>query len=154
MPKSVRLLKYEVDLWEKKIIDTKEALASDVIEVKNGCAATTRASELAEKVNALATGTKSNAYVSLASSPGSITCFSCGSIRNAGNEVEMHDAQVHESSNKSDGSNDHLKKLIEVEVRKQIWPKERSVDGKRISIVEDVGQLFLPDVPDDDIVKK
>ena len=35
MHKGVRLLNYEVDLWKKKISDTKEALASDVKEVKN-----------------------------------------------------------------------------------------------------------------------
>ena len=34
MSKGVRLLNYEVDPWEKKISDTKEALASDVKEVK------------------------------------------------------------------------------------------------------------------------
>ena len=34
MPKSVRLLKYEVNLWEKKILQKKEALASDVNEIK------------------------------------------------------------------------------------------------------------------------
>ena len=59
MPKGVRLLKYEVDLWERKVTDTKEALASDVKESKNGSTATTRASELSEEVDALVTGINS-----------------------------------------------------------------------------------------------
>ena len=45
MPKNVWLLKYEVKLWEKKIDDTKEALASDVNENKNRSTVTTRVSE-------------------------------------------------------------------------------------------------------------
>ena len=154
MPKGVRLLKYEVDLWEKKVIDTKEALASDVNEVKDGSTATTRASELSEEVNAVVTGIKSNPSVSLASSPGSITCSHCGSIRNPESGVEMHDGQVHEGSRRLDDSNEGLKRLIEVEVRRQIWPEEKSADGRKISNAEYVGKLDLPDVPDEDIVMK
>ena len=119
MPKSFRLLKYEVDLWEKKLSDTKEALAADVNEVKNGSTATTRASE----DNAVVKGIKSNASVSLASSPESVTCSHCGSVRNAGYEVEVHDAQVPETSSKSDDMNEDRRKQIEEEVRRQIWPK-------------------------------
>ena len=69
----------------------------------------------------MVTGIKNNTSVSLSSS-GSVTCSKCGSVRNAGYEVEEHNADVHGSSSKSDGSKDDLKKLIEVEVRKQIWP--------------------------------
>ena len=111
MPKGVRLLNYEVDLWEKKISDTKEALASDVKEVKNGSTVTTNASELPKEVNAVVTGINSNASVFLATSPGSITCSHCGSVRDAGIGVEVHKAQVHERSSKADGTNEDLKKL-------------------------------------------
>ena len=108
MPKGVRLLKYEVDLWEKKVNDTKEALASDVKEVKNGSTATTRASESSEEVDALVTGINSGSSVSTAKS---ITCSHCGSVRNAGNEVEEHVTQPHESSSKSDVTNEEGEKL-------------------------------------------
>ena len=70
IPKGVRLLNYEVDLWEKKRSDTKEALASDVKEVKNGSTVTNSASELPKEVNAVVKGINSNASVFLASSPG------------------------------------------------------------------------------------
>ena len=56
IPKSIRLLKYEVDLWQKKVSSTKEALASDVKEVKNGSTATTKATELSEEIDAVVTG--------------------------------------------------------------------------------------------------
>ena len=69
MPKNVMLLKYEVDLWNKKVVDTKQALASVVNESKGGSAATTRASELSEEVDAVVTGINSDASVSLAISP-------------------------------------------------------------------------------------
>ena len=95
-------------------------------------------SELSEEIDAVVT----------------VTCSNCGSVRNAGNEVEEYNADVHGSSSKSDGSKDDLKKLIEVEVRKQIWPNSQSVDGKKISNADDVGKLSLPDVPDEEIVKK
>ena len=68
MPTGVRLLKYEVDLWNKKVVDTKEALASAVKEVENGSTATIRTSELSEEVDAVVTGIKDNAFVSLSSS--------------------------------------------------------------------------------------
>ena len=153
MPTGVRLLKYEVDLWNKKVVDTKEALASDVNEVKNGSTATTRASELSEEVDAVVTGIKDNASVSLSSS-GSVTCSHCGSVRNSECGVEMHDGQVHEGSRRLDDPNEGLKRLIEVEVRRQIWPEEKSADGRKISNAEYVGKLDLPDVPDEDIVMK
>ena len=141
----------------KKVIDTKEALASDVKEVKNGSTATTRTSELSEEVDAVVTGIKSNASVSLASSSGSLTCSQCGSVRNAVNTVEEHPTQTHESSSKPDGSDEDRKRQIEEEVRRQIWPKQWIINGKKFSRVEDaeyVGKLNLPDVPDEDIVKK
>ena len=119
MPKNVRLLKYEVDLWEKKVLDTKEALVYDIKKVKNGSTATTRTSEMSEEVDEVVTGIKSNASVSLASSSGSLTCSQCGSVRNAGNTVEEHPTQTHESSSKPDGSDEDRKRQIEEEVRRQ-----------------------------------
>ena len=117
MPKSVRLLKYEVDLWNKKVVDTKEALASDVKESKNGSTATTRASEISEEVDALFTGIHSGS--SVVSTAKSITCSHCGSVRNAGNEVEEHITQPHETSSKSDDTNEDRRKQIEEELRRQ-----------------------------------
>ena len=55
----------------------------------------------------------------------------------------MHKAQVHERSSKADDTNEDLKKLIEAEVRKQIWPTN---GGKKIS--------NFPNFPDDGIVRK
>ena len=152
MPTGVRLLKYEVDLWNKKVVDTKEALASGVKEVENGSTATTRTSELSEEVDAVVTGIKDNASVSLSSS-GSVTCSHCGYVRNSESGVEMHDSQVHEGSRRSDDPNEGLRKLIEVEVRRQIWPQEQSANAKKISNAEDVVKLDLPDVPDESIIK-
>ena len=63
----------------------------------------------------------------------------------------MHKAQVHERSSKADDTNEDLKKLIEAEVRKQIWPTN---GGKKISNAKNVGKLYLPNFPDDGIVRK
>ena len=46
------------------------------------------------------------------------------------------------------------RKQIAEEVRRQFWPNQQSADGMKISSVKNVGKLYLPDVPDDDIVKK
>ena len=47
-----------------------------------------------------------------------------------------------------------MRKLIEVEVRRQIWPQEQSADAKKILNAENVEKLNLPDVPDESIVKQ
>ena len=154
MPKNVRLLKYEVNLWHKKVQATKEALASDVKDGKNGSSVSDKASDLSKELNAVSTGiSQTSSNVSVASSPGSITCSNCGSVRSTENGVEVPDDQVHEVA-KSEDSKEDLKKLIEEEVRKQIWPDNGPADGRKFSNVIDVGELYLPDVPDESIVKK
>ena len=50
MPKGDRLLKYKVELWNKKIKDTKEDLASDVNENKNVPTVTTRGQNYLKKL--------------------------------------------------------------------------------------------------------
>ena len=155
MPKNVRLLKYEVNIWNKKVQATKEALASDVKDGKNGSSVSDKASNLSEELNAVTTGiTPTSSNVSVTSSSGSVTCSHCGSVRNTENAVAEHDVRVHEGSSKSDDSKEDLKKLIEEEVRKQIWPDNGPADGRKFSNVIDVGELYLPDVPDESIVKK
>ena len=47
-----------------------------------------------------------------------------------------------------------MRKLIEVEVRRQIWPQEQSADAKKILNAENVEKLNLPGVPDESIVKQ
>ena len=92
MPKNVRLLKYEVNLWNKKVLATKEALALDVKDGKNGPSVSEKASDLSEELHAVSTGiTQTSSNVSVTSSPGLITCSNCGSARNTGNAVAEHD---------------------------------------------------------------
>ena len=68
--------------------------------------------------------------------------------------MEVHNAQVHDDSNRFRDSNVDWRKQIEEEVRRQIWPNNQSADARKISNVENVETLNLPDVPDDDIVKR
>ena len=72
----------------------------------------------------------------------------------ASDEVKPPYVQVHDDPGIFRNSIVDWRKQIEEEVRRQIWPDQSLANDKKISNMVNVGGLNLPDVPDDDIVKK
>ena len=118
----------------KKVIDTKESLASYVKEDRSGSIKTTEELDSSEERSSVVAGTILPLLVMLSLLPAPIV------VLLTRNGVELHEVRDHEGPRKSDDPNEDLKWLIEVEVRRQIWPNHQSTDEKKILNVENVGK--------------